>query len=286
MKNVLKSHSQVAHYWANNIQESGRSTNMSFDTHKRNEKVKTIIYSYNSGIGANFKENPQTYFLYDRSYSNSTSKHQNHVIRALSSNKVIFKIGNFISYYDTFESLIDQSIEYTKEVLSNNYTSHLFARSRSYFNFDDCNNFENRLRWICQHEKADLFKKWVYATFDIDLLINKDKQLLEYKEKQLEREKEKQINQVERFFDHKVSSVNGQLAYLRLSKDGQKIETSKGIKLPLEVSQRYFKQWENGLLSSGQMILGYSINEVCKNHIIIGCHTIVKTEQLVNLLNN
>ena len=75
MRNVLKSHDEVAHYWANKVQDSGRAGNMFFENGK--------IYSWGTHFCiARHLDNGRIAFT-TREYSVSTSKHKSIVRGAL-----------------------------------------------------------------------------------------------------------------------------------------------------------------------------------------------------------
>jgi len=69
-KTVFSNHSEVAHIWAQQTQQTGRSGNVSFDGGK--------IMSYHWWTMANFVR-PDLVLIRNWSYSNSTSKHMGHV---------------------------------------------------------------------------------------------------------------------------------------------------------------------------------------------------------------
>jgi hypothetical protein len=75
MRSVLRSHDEVAHYWANKVQDSGRAGNMFFEDGK--------IYSYGRHFCiARHLDNGRILFT-SRDYSISTSKHKWIVQRAI-----------------------------------------------------------------------------------------------------------------------------------------------------------------------------------------------------------
>ena len=72
MRTSLKNHAEVAHFWANQVQEEGRAGNMFFEG--------DVIYSYGKHFPiATFTTTPsgQKVILFNAaSYSISTSQHQ------------------------------------------------------------------------------------------------------------------------------------------------------------------------------------------------------------------
>jgi hypothetical protein len=282
MKNVLKNHAEVCHYWANNIQDSGRCNNMSFETNKQ----MSYLYSYGSVIGV-YNIERRTFFLYTGSYSNSTSKHQNHMNRAIDfySSTIFHSDKFFYPHYD-FDKYLKQCIESYKENLLENYKKHLTARKNDYFSFAEVVQYAEKLGNIST-ELKDTFLDWANGQFDLSLLNNIDDARKVFRAKQAEKTREKNKANLAEFLNHERNYVNDtEQAYLRRSLDLKNIETSKGITLPFEVAKRYFKHWERNQLFEGQKILNYTINVVSDNQIKIGCHTITKTKQLIELFNN
>ena len=77
MRNVLKDYSEVAHYWANAVQESGRAREhrMYFEGE--------YIYSYGSHFCMARRLSPGVFVMTTRGYSPTTSKHLFEVRRAI-----------------------------------------------------------------------------------------------------------------------------------------------------------------------------------------------------------
>jgi len=103
MKKVFSSHSEVAHVWAQQIQEEGIANNVSF----RNES----IYSYGWWIMAKFVR-PNLVLVRDWSYSNSTAKHLGHVKSAIPSGVNTIYVSNPEDITESIDSLV-QTIEYS-----------------------------------------------------------------------------------------------------------------------------------------------------------------------------
>jgi hypothetical protein len=282
MKNVLKNHAEVCHYWANNIQDSGRSSNMSFETYKQ----MSYLYSYGSVIGV-YDIEKKTFFLYNGSYSNSTSKHCCHMNRAIDfySNTIFHSDKLFYPHYN-FDKYLSQCIESYKENLLENYKRHLTARKNDYFSFAEVVQYAEKLVNI-SIELKDTFLDWANGQFDISLLNNIEQARKVFRAKQTEKTREKNKANLIQFFSYERNYINDtEQAYLRRSVNLMNVETSKGITLPFEVAKRYFQHWERNQLAEGQKILNYRINVVSHNKIKIGCHTINKTKQLIELFNN
>jgi len=86
MRNVLSNHQEVAHFWANRKQESGKSGNMYFSG--------KVIYSYGEHFPIARHEDLNTILFTTRSYSTSTSKHISYTRRAIPADKKIIYVAD------------------------------------------------------------------------------------------------------------------------------------------------------------------------------------------------
>ena len=56
------------------------------------------------------------------------------------------------------------------------------------------------------------------------------------------------------------------------------IESSKGVKIPIDIAKRYISRFLNGEIKRADKILNYEVSKVKKDLIVIGCHNIFKAE--------
>ena len=82
MRNVLRSHAEVAHYWANKVQPSGRASRMFFE----NEKI--YSYGHHFCIARHLPLGAVAFTT--QTYSNSTSKHISYVRRAARHLRIVY----------------------------------------------------------------------------------------------------------------------------------------------------------------------------------------------------
>ena len=68
--------------------------------------------------------------------------------------------------------------------------------------------------------------------------------------------------------------------YIR--KDSENFQTSQGVKIPLEIGLRLYKNLAN--VKVNDKFLDYTINEITKTYIGIGCHKITFKE-INNIIN-
>lgn len=81
------------------------------------------------------------------------------------------------------------------------------------------------------------------------------------------------------------------LTHLRFNKDQNRVETSKGVQIPVEIAKRAYIQL-NGCMEGtcnqiSVPVMNYTITQTTKESIIAGCHTIPKEDvrYIAELLN-
>ena len=278
MKTVFNSNSELAHVWANQLQSEGRAGNMFFHG--------PVIYSYGTHYEiARFVTAPngqKVCFVNSNGYSNSTAKHTSHVWNAIPDGIFAFKVPfiagvNSYSYrqshYIDLESLpkiIDAMLIQCKNLVFDQ----LKAVSRFHL-FYQANNLFEDIQEICELFDLDIPARpenWDKAKEKADHL----------RSTQGEREKAKELKKLEKsqgllnkWLNH---DFNGELydipVHLRLSKDGSKIETTKGAKVGLESALRLLAKIQANEDVKGEKIEGFTLIESTLDHVKIGCHVI------------
>jgi len=270
MKTVFSNHSEVCHIWANNtdLNAIGRTSNIFFEGDK--------IYSYGRHfiLGKKFiHEGREITFLNTKSYSNSTSKHQNHLSRAV--NGLTFSID--FPYNDNFEiwHLKEVRIHLESEI-KDLIKKQLRARSNDYYirevnskcalidNLNEC--FPDIVAPINLFEIEGYREASLYAA---NLRNNRE-----------EREQAKQAKKVEKEKEYLTQwlngSWNGQLynlpIYLRFNENY--IETSHGAKVPLKESLILLNDIRDGKDCKGVKIGNYTVIDTTLDYVKIGCHVI------------
>ena len=294
MKKVFSSHSECAHVWAQQKQDSGKSANMFF------EGTRIFSYGHHYCI-ANFI-NPNLVLINSKGYSNSTSKHHNHVNRALSSNIKTFIVPSLgWSKYD-YQNEIDhaQNIEYFKLKINNLVFDSKKAIKNTSLLINQANYFKYQGLDYCidfNLPERTYFETLITITDEINAKIESQKEK-EGLRKQIE---EIENNTLIDFCKNEVlpawfnNSVLPKLtrqsgknvvyktvlpnilpnAYLRL-RDNE-VETSQGAKVPLKASKVLFEMIKQGRDIKGYQIGNYTV--ISLNGVLtIGCHKIERTE--------
>jgi hypothetical protein len=107
------------------------------------------------------------------------------------------------------------------------------------------------------------------------------------KERKAKEKKEREAHiRIKKFKNFDLSECSiydlGEFVYLRINKNSECIETSKGIKIPFAVAERSFRfiiaYLENPVIPVNFKILHYSVNSITNKEIIAGCHRVKLSE--------
>ena len=267
MKTVF-SNSQLAHTWANQLQNFGRGSSMYFDGN--------IIYSYGKHYEiAQVISSPnctKVYFVNSNGYSNTTAKHTRHVVNAIPnyfpSFNVPFKNNKF-------------SVEHLPEIIDNmmlqgkNYlTDQINARTNCGYFVAASQLFED-VDLIC--ELFDLPKPKLpdnYLDAQIKAQHLRETQSIR-QEKKAAKELEKSIELLNKWLNYEYNGTLYNIpVHLRVSKDGKLIETTKGAKVQLTEALRLLSKLRNNEDVKGYQIDGFTVIENNSDRVKIGCHEI------------
>lgn len=270
MKTVFSDSSQVAHLWANKQQLEAKNTNRSFYFWK------DTIYSYGSHfpMAKHIELNGQSYVLFTvRSYSNTTAKHISITRSACSHKDLVF-------CYDvtaTNEAHERNFLLWQRD--AENFARKLSAARKPELYLSELHHIEQQAK-----RYAELFSLDIPSTLLAAVTIeNKEgvkgyfenkgamiaKQEAEKKAKEAKEHKE-QVKKFLAFKTHRVFSSGG-IDVIRVN--GENIETSQAVKIPLAVAKRIYNNLSSGALTVGCKILDYSITNVDKKYLKVGCHT-------------
>lgn len=255
MKTVF-TNSELPHVWAHGTQSHGRTSNGSFyfkgDT----------IYSYGSHFAIAVRMD-DAYLLTVRNYSNTTSKHIGKVWGAIPVNANVIRCYYPSPYFDqsnieSWQLAIDTQLHkmsrakkpaiYVNEILRLVEQAQIYC---DYFGKD--NPFANYYT-MDFGVKADELKVINKAKADADKKENNDR---------LSKWRSYETNDLWL----KGSGLN-QETFLR--SNGVEVQTSRGIKLPIDVYNRYKAM----LPELPREVLGYRVNSVTDKYVTIGCHKI------------
>lgn len=313
MKTVFNS-SELAHVWAKQLQHEGKAGSFYF-------KGKTI-YSYGSHFPIATIEGNNVLFT-THSYSNTTANHISRARQAVSHLNFIYCMDVPVSYNDTksitatshvsdhernfnnwkkniqnlFGELGNKKIRNVQDRINSiNHNIDELNKYASFFNIKVTDkelqaliklaslpNFVEQARdakEALDKAKANIMKKAVKAySLYIDLWRKFDSEAitnLDSKTKEL-------CN----YYSNNAASYTR----LRLNEAQNRLETSKGVQIPVEVAKRAFTTLNGCFMTNCKdlsiPVMGYEITESTKDYIKAGCHTIPNEDvkYIAQLLN-
>lgn len=276
MKKVFSSHASLSHAWANQTHEIGKASAMFFEG--------PVIYSYGYHYEiARFIQAPNgenVVFINRNGYSKSTAKHTNHVSGAIPQNITKFYVPFVKSggYYQKYNSVSVENLPAIIDKMMGNISDLIEKQLNAKTNFHYFNSIYsiyNQCLNICELfsiDKPVLPANWFEAEQKANFLRNTENDRQEAKEqKELKNSNELLI----KWLNHEY---NGQLynipVHLRISKDGQLIETTKGAKVEYVKGLELFNRLVNKENVNGHKINGFTLLENSTESLTIGCHVI------------
>jgi hypothetical protein len=253
-----KTNSDVAHAWAHQIGTSAYTSNrnMFFEG--------DTVYSYGRHFPIAKHVGRGTVLFTEDAYSNTTAKHKHEVLLACSHMNRIYVPEVGLSHARCFEKWLDQ-IDYIK-----NYELSRARKPEIYI---------NKIQKVVQRAQkyAEFFEIELPSELaNIDYTVSEE-QIAAIKERAKEerrRKAEQERIKIEKWMEGKsYGSLNTKYQYLRVN--GDRIETSKNVRIPLELAKRFYERIKNGMLKAGDSILYYRVDSI-GDTIKIGCHTFKK----------
>jgi hypothetical protein len=293
-------HSEICHLF---FSEKRRDTT----TNKNVFIHKNAVYSYgfHFQLGVEIEHKGKKYlFVNTRSYSNSTSKHQKHFRSAINSTyyeKVFYFDFVYKGGYYTRNCVFDLNQDYVHKLfdkISQDAKNHLhdFLKAKirldSFHKFSSLSSFwidfSNDFPEFCSDKHfPELEQKHLNK---IETLNKAQKTAQEKREQKREREREiARLKDTEKLALWLNREYSGQLynlekVYLRISSCGQKIETSKGVKVCLKKALQLHRLLLQGK-AIGSYIDGFQVLSVTVDYIKIGCH-VIYWNQINDFLNS
>ncbi|MFN9108556.1 MAG: hypothetical protein ACK5XN_00540 [Bacteroidota bacterium] len=280
---------ELTHVWANQTQSNGKGSSMFFE----NESIYSYGYHFKIAQIVDF-DNRKAVLFNNKSYSNTTNKHQSLVKRSIPSHYPIFNVVYFPSDLQCITAHRDNLAEYIKHAETHrentktarklkeanlnmvNYYLNNFKNYCKFFNISDLSKltfsslhglsieerYNSLVLWADEYLNSDIYKNW---------LIKK----AEDEKKQEEKRLIEKAEQIQKFREFKVSCVWGiGTNLLRFNKETDEIETSGGVKMPKNIFFDAYQRLKNNTLSIGQHIGSYRFNGSDNNILMIGCHKI------------
>lgn len=272
MKNVFQSNSELCHVWANQLQERGKTENLFFER----DALYSYGYHYQVAKFERATNNQLVCFINSNGYSNSTAKHTNHAFNAIPDFIKVFKVPFLIDYGKNHfnPERLPEVIERMLINCKNSINKQLTAIS-NFSHFYDASSIYSEILDICDLfnlKKPQKPENWDKAKEKADYLRSTQKERDD--KKQLQKlEKNKEL--LNKWLNH---DFNGCLynipVHLRLSKDGQQIETTKGARVSKNAALLLLNKLKSFANVKGEMIDGFTVIENSTEFVKIGCHLI------------
>ena len=273
MKKV-NSPQDTAHLFALQSQSEARTSNGSLYFNGKS------IYSYGSHFCIAKFIDEKTLLFTERSYSNTTAKHISvvnyataHINKIYCSNPNGSHETNFNFWLNEAEYLADKLKRANKPEIYINQLQQVEKRVLRYSNYFAIEIPETLQSVLKVTTKAEIL---AYMSNKAELIkaekIAKEK--LALKNHKIE------LKKWRNFETTKLYTRVENLDYIRKNTDY--FETSQGVKIPLAIGQRFY----NNLAAAkvGDKFLDFTINEITKTYIGIGCHKITLKE-INNVIN-
>lgn len=237
------------------------------------------IYSYGSHFCIAKFIDEKTLLFTERVYSNTTSKHISVVSHATSHINKVFCCNPNGSHDDNFNFWLNKAEELTQKLSRANKPEIYITQMQQ---------IENKATIY-----ANYFSIAIPETLQTVLKVTTKAETLAYmeskaeliaaekleKEKRLKKEHLRELKEWKNFEVNRMYQRNG-FDYLR--KNDTEFQTSQGIKIPLEIGLRLYKNLSN--LKTGDKFLDFTVGQVTKQFICIGCHKITFKE-INNIIN-
>ena len=287
MKKVFQNTSEVIHVFAQQSQSEGRNGTSSI--YFKDNK----IYSYGSHYLLGEFINSDTIIINDFGYSVTTSKHIN-------------ELRNATSQYNQFFA---SSIDIKNVQIEINYNLKKLAKAnKPQIYISNIIKLGNNLtKWVkfCKDNKIkkEHFYRYNYivnkSDYNYKKMVKIAKSLLTPEAiekikakgkkdaiKQKAKDKKELKTKLDKFNAYKIDRFKiGQFDYLRLSENGQFVETSQNIRIDKSEAKKLYFAIKKKVDIKGQKIGYYTVNKIDNKALTVGCHKIcIKSVQKVGLL--
>lgn len=274
MKTVFTDISQVAHLWANHLQDEAKNSGHNFYFSGN------TIYSYGNHFPIakhviNDAGKKATLFT-ERSYSNTTAKHISVVRQAARHLNVIYCYNpdntheqNFKCWLNDAEQSAEKLVKAKKPELYLSEISQIASKVNKYASFFSIPIPQTLQAILAIGNKSEYA---AYAEKKSEYELAEKKQA----EKNLQKRHKKELSEWLKGKTHRLYVHNG-FDYLRVSDNG--IETTQAVQIPLETAKGLYTAIKDNSLNVGAKFMQYEVLETGKN-IKIGCHNF-KTDYLL-----
>jgi len=237
------------------------------------------IYSYGSHFCIAKFIDSKTLLFTERTYSNTTAKHKqvvrhatSHIDKIYCSNPNGSHENNFNVWLNIAEILADKLSRANKPEIYISQLQQIENKAKIYANY-----FSIAIPETLQSVLKVTTKAEILAYMENKAELIKAEKIA--KEKALKKEHQTNLKKWRKFEAGRLYQRDG-FDYLR--KDAEFFQTSQGVKIPIEIGLRLYKNLAN--VKINDKFLDYTVGEITKQFICIGCHKITFKE-INNIIN-
>lgn len=289
-KIVFSSNSQLAHVWAQQSQSSGRANNMYFE----GDTIYSYGYHYKIARIVTVRGKPMC-FINANGYSNTTSRHTNDVVSAVSGLMPYFYVpGTALDSSPSemvsaavkrLKTSIDDRIKRALKQLKVVNVTYEFNTFKDWINDDvkAIHRLTGKTTFKVNKADIDAVKEHYKRRAVRYAELNSPEMIAKREAAAIKRKEAKQVKEIKEFREGKKHSVQG-LSYELLRKNSEEVVTSRGAKVSLVFAQRAYniiqKRGVKALLN--KHIGHFTLNKIerIKGDTVlhIGCHRIKMSE--------
>lgn len=260
----------VAHLFANQLQHEARNSgNTLFFNH-------TSIYSYGYHFCIAKFVDDKTLLFTERNYGNTTAKHiatvrnaTNHINRIYCYNPNGLHNNNFNFWQISAEKEVEKLEKAKKPEIYINALNSIYAKVNIYANYFEIDVPDNLKAVLSIVDKSEI--KAYFETKQHNMLLQENERL-----NKLKLEHKKELKEWYMFKKQRLYSRIENIDYLRYNKITERFETSQGIEIQKEL---FVRLWNKVLIGEKfDKVLDFTVKEINKNFITVGCHKIMFNE--------
>ena len=265
MRTVFSNNSEVAHVWAQRTHSYGRNQNGSLFFNSGN----LYSYGYHCLLGEFItnEKNEVAVIINTDYYSATTARHSNLVWGATT------QYAQFERKY-TEEKRVISLLNQLEAKLLRARKPQIYIKEA----YEVINKYSDYLKFrygraVLPESVLEAFKPFQLDAEKLKALQDKDR---ERRKKEAQRQKEKLELEINAFLNYKIDYISNYRikdAYVRISKDGNYVETSKGVKVSVKEARALYNKILKGEDIKGFRIGYYTVIDI-NSKLKIGCHNI------------
>lgn len=282
---------QVAHNWAHKFEGK----------YKKDSEAGSLYYSGDTiySYGSHFpiakhvknKKGIEAVIFTTKGYSNTTAKHLNVVRGAVTHLNVIYcpevasgsysqdqyvHNQNFTVWADKIKGIAANLPKAKKPFLYIEGIESVLEEMKKYADFFGCKPSKELAKFF--KTPIEGFKKMAEKAAIQKLKLQKEREA---------KEAARIVTELTEFraFEREHINNTGNAAYLRYNTTSKRIETSKGVEIPVAIAKRFYGWYKSTVTAGGcsgncsETILDYKVKSANTKELVVGCHTI-STEEI------